>query len=110
MTSVEYRKQSLRWWLARFVVGLGLVLLTMAVGWWWLVFEPTLRGELLTLPQAGSCLAVNSGVCVLAQSLCRGVHLFEIRHYSSGLFWLGIALLGSSPFIATSSHRDLSSL
>jgi hypothetical protein len=93
-----------RRWLAGGLIGLGITALVVAAGWWWLVFGPVVRSALLSLPQAGSCLAVNSDICILAESLCRGAHLINIRHYSSELFWLGVALLGISPFAPIPAH------
>lgn len=83
-------------WIKRGVIIGGLLTVAAAIGWWWLVFSPVIEGALLPLPQAGACMAVGSDVCTLAQSLCRGVHLFDIKHYSSDLFWIGIGLLGFS--------------
>jgi hypothetical protein len=80
-------------WAAGVLGGLGLL---ATLGWWWIVYEPVITSQLLTVPRALPCIASDSDLCTLAQALCRADHPFGIRHYYNGSFWIGLTLLGAA--------------
>lgn len=82
--------------LALAVGGLGGLVLLATPGWWWIVYQPVLTSDLLTLPRALPCMVAGSDLCTLAQALCRADHPLGIRHYYTGPFWIGMVLLGLS--------------
>jgi hypothetical protein len=71
----------------------GGLLTTLAILWWWVVFDELLKTNTMSLAEIVPCLARNSDICSLAESLCRQDHFLGIRRYSAEAFWGSGALL-----------------
>jgi hypothetical protein len=80
-------------WIARIAAGLGVAALVAACAWWAILFPGVMLNTGLGLGQALPCIASDSGMCVLAMSLCGARHLFGIHRYTPQLFWLGTVAL-----------------
>lgn len=65
----------------------GGVLTTLAIVWWWIVFDELLKTNTMTFADVLPCLARNTDICSLAESLCREDHFLGIRRYSAEAFW-----------------------
>jgi hypothetical protein len=65
----------------------GGVLTMLAILWWWVVFDELLKTNTMTLSEVVPCLARNTDICSLAESLCRQDHFLGIRRYSAEAFW-----------------------
>jgi hypothetical protein len=65
----------------------GGVLTTLAILWWWIVFDELLKTNTMTFSEVVPCLARNTDICSLAESLCRQDHFLGIRRYSAEAFW-----------------------
>ncbi len=79
----------------------GVVLLLAAAGWWWLVYRPIIVSATLSPAEALPCLFGNSGLCALAQALCRADHPLGIKHYYAEASWCGLALLSAGLLLAS---------
>lgn len=75
------------------VIAIGVLLFSLGLGWWWIVFRQVIAGDYLTLPQVTVCLAGTTDICALAQALCKTDHVLGITHYSTELFWTSATLL-----------------
>jgi hypothetical protein len=101
-------------WIARGAAGLGVAGLVAACAWWAILFPGVMLNTGLGLGQALPCIASDSGMCVLAMSLCGARHLFGIHHYTPQLFWigtialsLGLMLIGiNSPRLASQAYPN----
>lgn len=71
----------------------GGVLTSFAILWWWIVFDELLKTNTMTLSEVVPCLARNTDICSLAESLCRQDHFLGIRRYSAEAFWSAGGLL-----------------
>jgi hypothetical protein len=72
---------------------IGGVLTTLAIFWWWVVFDELLKTNTMTFADVLPCLARNTDLCSLAESLCRQDHFLGIRRYSAEAFWGAGAVL-----------------
>jgi len=72
---------------------LGGALTTLAILWWWIVFDELLKTNTMTFADVLPCLVRNTDLCSLAESLCRQDHFLGIRRYSAEAFWGAGALL-----------------
>ena len=72
---------------------IGGVLTTLAILWWWIVFDELLKTNTMSLTEIIPCLARNTDICSLAESLCREDHFLGIRKYSAEAFWSSGAIL-----------------
>jgi len=79
--------------LTRGLLCAGMLVVALAIVWWWLSFRDVYANAYLSLPEAGRCLLHDSAVCRLAASLCRSKHPLEIFGYSSTALWVGVAAL-----------------
>ncbi|MBK1870579.1 hypothetical protein [Taklimakanibacter albus] len=75
---------------------LGAAALTIAAGWWWLVFRQVIDNGYMSLSGAVLCAGTSSAACDLAMALCGAKHPFGIETYSANLFWLALASLFAS--------------
>lgn len=78
-----------------FLVASG-ILVTLVVGWWWVVFSQLIQNGTMGLADVAPCLARDSDLCSLAQSLCTSNHFLGVRHYFAEAFWLAGGLLLAS--------------
>jgi len=78
----------------------GILLLLIAVAWWWLTFADVVRYAYLSAPEAAACLVGRSNICDLARALCRGSHPAAVVAYWWGTFWIAIALASASLSLA----------
>jgi hypothetical protein len=67
---------------------------TLAVAWWWLVFSQLVENGTMNILDVAPCLARDSDLFSLAQSLCKGTHFLGIRQYFAEAFWLAAGLFG----------------
>jgi hypothetical protein len=84
---------------------LGLLVLLLAIAWWWVVYSQVISNDYMSYPQAMPCLISSSDRCALAQVLCRGSHFLGIRGYSATLLWAGLCLTCVGLFVADSKSR-----
>lgn len=72
--------------------GLFLVLVT---AWWWIIYSQVVQAGNMALSDVTVCIISKSDLCSLAQSLCKGTHLFGIKRYFAEFFWAagGIAIV-----------------
>jgi hypothetical protein len=87
------------------LAGSGSLAIGAAIAWWAILFPEVVENTGLSLGYALPCIALNSDVCSLAMSICRGRHLFGISHYSTNLFWIGVVLLSASLLISSVPAR-----
>jgi hypothetical protein len=87
-------------WIARIAASLGAAALVAACAWWAILFPGVMLNTGLGLGQALPCIASDSGMCILAMSLCGARHLFGIHHYSPLLFWIGTIALSLGLMLA----------
>lgn len=80
-------------WLSNGLLLVGGVLTTLAILWWWIVFDELLKTNTMSFGEIIPCLARNSDICSLAESLCRQDHFLGIRRYSAEAFWAAGGLL-----------------
>jgi len=79
--------------LARYTVVLlpiGISIVLVAVGWWWLTYRDVIQYAYLSAREAGICLVGQSDICELARSLCNGAHPVTFAKYWWGTFWIGV--------------------
>jgi hypothetical protein len=84
---------------------LGAAALTIAAGWWWLVFRQVIDNGYMSISGAVLCAGTSSAACDLAMALCGAKHPFGIESYSASLFWLALASLLAS--LAGSAYARL---
>lgn len=84
------------------VSALGVLVLLLAVGWWWVVYSQVISNDYMSYPQAMPCLFASSDRCSLAQVLCRGNHFLGIKGYSVEFVWAGLCLTCVGLFVADS--------
>lgn len=75
---------------AKSFLATGVLLLLIAVTWWWLTYADVVQYTYLSVPEAATCLVGRSAVCDLARSLCRGSHPAAIVAYWWGTFWIAV--------------------
>ena len=79
--------------MARYTVVLlpiGIAIVLVAVGWWWLTYRDVIQYAYLSAREAGICLVGQSDICELARSLCNGAHPVTFAKYWWGTFWIGV--------------------
>jgi hypothetical protein len=69
---------------------LGIAIVFVAVGWWWLTYRYVIQYAYLSASEAGVCLILRSDICELARSLCNGAHPETFAKYWWGTFWIGV--------------------
>jgi hypothetical protein len=79
--------------MARYTIVLlpiGISIVLVAVGWWWLTYRDVIQYAYLSAREAGICLIGRSDICELARSLCNGAHPVAFAKYWWGTFWIGV--------------------
>ncbi|HEY0328304.1 MAG TPA: hypothetical protein VGC77_04320 [Rhodopseudomonas sp.] len=81
----------------------GLLVIAVAVAWWWISYADVVRYAYLTPPEAAACLIGRSDLCELARALCRGSHPAAVAGYWWGTFWIGVGLASAGLSVGTAT-------
>lgn len=73
------------------LLGIGVVALGLAGGWWWLTYGEVIGFDYIGWREAGRCMIGDSDICRLARALCRGSHPRLVADYAAPAFWLALA-------------------
>ena len=78
------------------LLSLGIAIVFVAVGWWWLTYRDVIEYAYLSAREASVCLVLRSDLRELARSLCNGAHPETFAKYWWGTFWIGVVLASIS--------------
>ncbi|TBW39485.1 hypothetical protein EYW49_06330 [Siculibacillus lacustris] len=77
------------------LLAIGLIGVSLAIGWWWIVYGQLVGSTSMALADAVPCLVSRSDLCSLAQALCRNDHFLGITRYPVAAFWAAATPLGA---------------
>jgi hypothetical protein len=78
------------------LVGVGGLIVILAVGWWWITYGEVIGYGYLSWWEGGRCLFQNTDICSLAKALCLGSHPRVLIAYWTSIFWFGAVLFSAS--------------